>query len=297
MAALERREQQGLAVWISPALDTLGFVHAFSTRIGGVSRAPFHSLNLGRAAVDDADDAASVAENLRRFRAATLGGAATVSARQVHGAAVIDASRLAVPPASTARTADGPVDAAAAEAVSSEAACGTAASADATCAEADAVVSAPGQPAALVRTADCAAVLLACPRSGLVSAVHAGWRGVIAGVVEASLARLVQRGADLASIRAAIGPCIGPRAFEVGLEVAEAFSRRGLEVCIRPRAGRRPTIDLAAAVAMVLERAGVGQDRVDRADLCTVEDEHDFFSYRRDGARSGRLAAAIVPGA
>lgn len=270
MAELERHERAGLAVWLSPALRSLGFAHAFSTRHGGVSEGVFDSLNLGRAG-DAGDDPARVDENLRRFSDAALGGAPLMRVRQVHGAAVFDADAAtngSVAPGSG--VSDGAVI------------------------EADAIVTASSDRAAMVRVADCAPLLLACPRSGIVAAIHAGWRGVIGGVIEATLARMHERGANPRELRAAIGPCIGPRVFEVGPEVSGEFERRDLGSRVLPRAGRRPTIDLAGAAAELLEREGVARAHIDRSDLCTVELDRDFFSYRRQGARSGRMAAAIA---
>lgn len=280
MSELERLERAGLAVWLSPALRALGIPHAFSTRHGGVSDGVFDSLNLGRAG-DDGDDPDRVDENVRRFSDVALGGAPCVRVRQVHGTAVFEAD------ASDHRN-DG-------VRVEANRHGGDRSSADwCNGAEADAIVTASGDRAVMVRVADCAPILLACPRSGVVAAIHAGWRGVVGGVIEATLARMCLRGTDPTEVRAAIGPCIGPRAFEVGPEVSTEFERRDLVSRVLPRAGRRPTIDLAGAAADLLERAGVPRAHIDRSDLCTVELECDFFSYRRQGARSGRLAAAIA---
>jgi len=287
MAELERIERDGIAFWRSPGLRELGFIHAFSTRLGGVSEGVFDSLNLGRSG-EHGDDPARVDENLRRFHRAMFGRdaldggrlPALVRVRQVHGNGVVDAEHDRN---------------------------GTA--------EADAIVSADARCAATVRVADCAAILIACPRTGAVAAVHAGWRGVVAGVIEATISRLGERGAAPGDLRAAIGPCIGARAFEVGPEVAAAFEARDLGSRVLARNGDRvascrggaarhhgtndshdakPTIDLAGAVADLLERAGVRRHGVDRSDLCTVELERDFFSYRRQGPMSGRMAAAIA---
>src|SRR5262245_33022154 len=102
-----------------------------------------------------------------------------------------------------------------------------------------------------VHVADCVPLLLARADGGRVAAVHAGWRGLVAGVIPRALATF---GADTA---AAIGPCIGPDAYEVGPEVADAFERAGLARALRPRAGARPHLDLRAAAEQQLEAAGV----------------------------------------
>jgi len=294
MAVLERRQLAGLAFWISPALESLGVVHAFSTRHGGVSASPFDSLNLGRALVDEPDAEAHVQENLRRFRVAALAGLDVVSARQVHGAAVVDASALV----SARVAAEASIPREASVAGASRACRAWVASgcdaAQASACEADAIVADTAGIAAMIRVADCAPVLLACARSGIVAAVHAGWRGVVSGVIEATIDRMAARGADVRALRAAIGPCIGARAFEVGEEVAAQFEQRELGESVRPRPGMRPTIDLACAVRRLLLRAGLAAPSIDGGELCTVELAEDFFSYRRDGARSGRMAAAIA---
>lgn len=288
MAALERHMRDGVVFWTSPALASLAVTHAFSTRHGGVSQGPFHSLNLGRSTGAEGDDARRVAENLRRFQTAALDGRRTVSVRQVHGAAVfVTGGREHLPGRQTAER-KGTQSAGASrpppDAVRSQSgAC-----------EADAIVGDDPDRALLVRVADCAPVLLACPRSGVVAAVHAGWRGVVAGVVESAVTSMADQGAVVDDIRAAIGPCIGEGAFEVGDEVVEAFRHRDLGAFVHRRQGARARIDLAASVRALLERMGIDPTHVDGGELCTVEREDDFFSYRRDGARSGRMAAAIA---
>lgn len=294
MATLQRRERDGVAWWGSPELVELGIVHGFSTRRGGVSEAPFDSLNLGRAGgvpLHSSDPPANRAENLRRFQSALgIGGRRVARVHQVHGAVVVDADALERRGADLAERTIEACEPRGAEpreradphpAVRQDP-------------QADALVSATGDAALMVTIADCAPVLLACARSGVIAAVHAGWRGVVAGVVGAAIDRMAALGADRAEIRAAIGPCIGVAAFEVGEEVAAAFSDLGLGDAVRPRAGARPTIDLAGAVERQLRAAGVAARHVDRGEHCTVADRDDFFSYRRDGARGGRMAALIA---
>jgi hypothetical protein len=146
-----------------------------------------------------------------------------------------------------------------------------------------------------VHVADCVPVLLARADGKRVAAVHAGWRGLVAGVLPHAL-ELVGRNAV-----AALGPCIGEGAFEVGPEVAEAFARAGLEHVIRARENARPHIDLRAAAEAQLRAGGVCI--LDSTDRCTYRDVGEFFSYRRDvthGGRShtGRLGAwiGVAPG-
>lgn len=152
--------------------------------------------------------------------------------------------------------------------------------------EADALLT--RQPGLLlaVRTADCVPVLVASPQG--VAAIHAGWRGVAARVVPAAVAAL---GGASAAV-AAVGPAIGGAVYEVGPEVVDGLRAAGipLAVFLRPRPGRRPTVDLAAAVAHQLRAAGVGA--VEVLPDCTFQDR-GLHSHRRDGDAAGRNAGLI----
>lgn len=267
MAALERIEpKDGVIVYRSPLLASLGFAHAFSTRHGGVSPAPFDSMNLGIAsAPGEADTESNVAANAARLMDAIGAGTSRmVRVRQVHGCAV-----HACAPAG--------------HGVPSP--------------EADAVLSDLPSHAACVRTADCVPVLLACTATGAVAAIHAGWRGIVAGVVPRAVAALRERyGADPAAMAAAIGPCIGREVYEVGPEVAAEFARAVGGEHVLPAGPSRPRehIDCFGAVRAQLVACGVPARSIDGTELCTVRSP-DFFSFRRDGARSGRMGAVIVP--
>jgi copper oxidase (laccase) domain-containing protein len=254
------------AVLVARNLTRAGFSHGFATRDGGVSEGALASLNFGAG-----DEPGRVAENVRRFAAAV--GFAPEGLRQVtqvHGGRVVDAATLA--------------DAAARE-------------------EADALVlraSGPPRPltprplsregrrggAVGVRIADCVPILIGSGAG--VAAVHAGWRGVVAGVIGQAMDML---GAGDAV--AAIGPCIGPCCFEVGADVAARIA----EACGEPRvvvtrAGDKAKVDLRLAVRTQLARAGVRD--VEDVPGCTRCEPARFFSYRRDGERSGRHLAAIA---
>jgi YfiH family protein len=156
-------------------------------------------------------------------------------------------------------------------------------------AEADALVLRAGG-AAGVRTADCASILLGDKHSGAVAAVHAGWRGVVAGVLPAAVRALV--GTRTGGLRAALGPCIGPCCFEVGTDVADALSAACGADVTRPGRRERPHADLGAAVLAQL--AALGVQAVERVGGCTVCAPDGWHSYRRDGARSGRMLAVIA---
>lgn len=264
-------ESNGVVILRSPLLAEAGFTHAFSTRLGGSSLAPFDSLNLQSvqanariAEGEPRDSDASILENHARFAAAAglARDARVVDISQVHSCTVV-AARAAM----RERLA------------------------------ADALTSAPGEPAILIRIADCVPVLVADPQTGCVAAVHAGWRGVVAGIVPAAIDALRARGVDPASCVAAIGPCISAAHFEIGPEVADALSAADLTACVAAPGilGPKHHADLALGVRLQLERAGLARDRIDADPPCTFADRARFHSFRRDGARSGRLAAIIAP--
>jgi len=152
--------------------------------------------------------------------------------------------------------------------------------------EGDAVVSRDGRHALVVATADCVPVLLA--GDGVIAAAHAGWRGIAAGVVAATVARMAVPGA---SIVAWIGPAIGPCCYEVGEDVAARVVAASAPDVARPGPRGRPHLDLPAAVARQLASAGVR--RVRRLDDCTRCRPERWWSYRREGRGAGRNLALI----
>lgn len=193
-------------------------------------------------------------------RAAGLESAPLVAVKQVHGAHVLLLRAGELPP---------PV------------------------AEADGLVSERPDALVGVHTADCVPVLLARRDGRRVAAVHAGWRGVVAGVVPRALEMLGD-----GPLAAAIGPCLSRRHFEVGPEVTAAFTHVGLAASILPGApGTRDHIDLVTAVELQLHAGGVRL--IDASGVCTYADEAEFYSYRRDvthggRGRTGRLGAWIA---
>ena len=210
----------------------------FTTRRGGVSGGPYASLNLGRWTDDDP---AAVTENRERVaRQIGFPRDAVVQGRQVHGARV--ERRV---------TAEGAL------------------------AEADGQATARDDVALLVLTADCLPVALIAPEA--VAMLHAGWRGLAAGVLEEGTTALRELGAT--RIEAAIGPGAGGCCYEVGAEVQEAFGREPV----------RGPIDLKAIARERLGAAGLAA--VHDAGLCTICTEPGlFFSHRRDGGVTGRQA-------
>jgi hypothetical protein len=253
----------------SPLLAKHGFRHGFSLRSGGVSRAPFASLNLGRGV---GDDPRAVAEN-HALLAQELGYdvARLYEVSQVHGADVAEVDAALAAEAFRQRRADALFYAPEASENPHEVAIG-------------------------VRVADCVAVLLAHPESGAVAAVHAGWRGVVGGVLDQTLRALTDRGRGPA--RAWIGavfPHIGVSAFEVGEDVAQQIAESVPEdPSVVVRGGAKPHVDLGRAVVAQLTRAGLPAGNVERVIGCTYREPERFFSYRRDGAASGRHLAVIV---
>jgi YfiH family protein len=224
----------GLIAWDAPG----PYVVAFSTRRGGVSEAPFDTLNLGRLTDDDPDH---VDENRRRL-CTELGTEPQrlCFGKQVHGADVRRASGRGEP-------GDG------------------------------LWTDTPGEPL-LVFTADCLslAIVRANGSAPAIAALHVGWRGLLAGIVENAASIL--GGGRLA---AAIGPGIGPCCCEVGPEVANPFRERFGEQVV---AGGQ--LDLWTSAQLALEAAGVAD--VHRTDLCTACNPALFFSHRRDEGRTGR---------
>lgn len=237
-----------------------GVAHGFTTREGGVSAPPYEGLNLGRRPGERPEALVENWARVARALDAGLGADAVALVEQVHGGEVVVVDR---PP--------GPLTPAA---------------------RADALVTTTPGVILAVRAADCAPVLLAAP--GGVAAAHAGWRGVAAGVIVAALEALLRAtGARPGEVRAAIGPHIGPDAFEVGDEVVEAIARTGppRAAFSRPGPRGRPHVDLGAALAAQLAARGV--TCVERVGGCTTRDPR-LWSHRRDGERGGRQAGVIA---
>ena len=211
------------------------------------------------------DDPAAVRENRRRISAAA--GVPLVWLRQVHGNDVVRVGRCDAEGHPEPLTADA------------------------------AWTDEPGV-ACAVQVADCLPVLFTTRDGRAVAAAHAGWRGLAAGVLERTLAALGEgAGAEAGEVLAWLGPCIGPRRFEVGLDVLQAFGASAREpgpwFVARPRPDGSPRwlADLQALARSRLAAAGVVQ--VSTLPECTVEAAARFHSFRRDGAASGRMVAAV----
>lgn len=227
-------------------------VHACcTTRLGGVSAAPFNALNLATH-VQDAPPA--VSENRRRLRATLALPAEPFWLNQVHGTTVAEAGSCALPDADAAFTH-----------------------------QPDTVLA--------ILTADCLSVVFARQDGGEIAAAHAGWRGLAAGVLEATLAKFQ---APPEQIEVWLGPAIGPTFFEVGEDVRHAFVSHHPE----DAAGFLPShlpgkyhADLFQLARLRLQRAGV--QAISGGGLCTFSDASRLFSYRRDQGQTGRMATLI----
>ncbi len=252
-----------------------------SGRAGGVSVGAFASLNLRPACLTphgaaDADDPAAVQENQRRFAAAL--GVQPVWLRQVHGTALL---RLDAAAAGAAALVEPAPDAP-------------------TLPVADASLSTDPGLACAVLVADCLPVLFCSPDGRAVAAAHAGWRGLAGGVLEATLAALCEAsGCDPREVWVWLGACIGPTAFEVGADVllalgADPASADPALFAWSPRADGSPRwrAHLPRLATERLRRAGVRH--IGGGHWCTFSDRSRFFSFRRDGVASGRMAAAIA---
>jgi YfiH family protein len=244
--------------------EDAGSRHAFFTRAGGVSEGPFAALNCGFGSGDVPE---KVARN-RALATSRLGLAADrlVTAQQWHSAVAVVVER-------PWRREEAP--------------------------RADGLVTRLPGIALGILTADCAPVLLDDADARVIGAAHAGWRGALGGIVEATIARMEELGARRPDIRAGIGPCIGRLSYEVGPEFRAPFLAEDAAARIFFAPAQRPghfLFDLASYVAHRLARAGVGT--LARAPYDTLCEEERFFSYRRACLRGerryGRALSAIA---
>ncbi|MFQ3590278.1 MAG: peptidoglycan editing factor PgeF [Chloracidobacterium sp.] len=264
--AFSFRRQGEVAVLVCLPLEAAGFRHGFSTRLGGVSPLPSNALNLGYFAGDAPEH---VTENRRRFLAVldeTEDRLQTL--RQVHG--------------HTVHTLD---------AVTEN---------EAEPRSGDAWVGQDPARWAAVYTADCQAVLIGCSRTGAFAAVHAGWRGTLARIVEHTVARLrADFGARPEDLQAALGPAASVDHYEVGDEVVEAFHQafptKAAQWFKRPPGASKFHLDIPKANQQQLVEAGLRPERIYASGWCTMARTDLFFSYRRERGRHpvGRLVAAI----
>ena len=242
-----------------------GIQHGFFTRRGGVSASPYDALNCGHGSKDNRG---AVTEN-RALVAARLGVAPErlLTVHQVHGAAALAVtgpwSDLEHRP------------------------------------QADALVTSTRGLVLGALTADCAPVLFADAKAGVIGAAHAGWKGALAGILESTISAMQALGAEPSRIHAAIGPTIGRDHYEVGDEFRQTFLAHSVDYARffhLPAAGAKPHFDLPGFAAARLRAAGIGH--LEDLARCTYAGESDFYSYRRathkGQADYGRQISAIV---
>jgi polyphenol oxidase len=253
-----------LTALVSPLIPG-NFRHGFTTKIGGVSPPPFDGLNLGDKWGDSQEN---VAENRRRLRS-VAGTDTLLAVSQVHGTRVLCVSSWTD-----------------SEEVRQE-------EADGLCSDAVGV-------GISVHVADCVPVLMADPKTGGCAALHAGWRGTVAGMGPAGVtAMMANFGSRARDLRVALGPCIGPCCFEVGPEVLEqveaAWPGARAAGIVLQFGERRPHIDLRLLLQLQLAHAGVSPENIDTTRACTFCDPAKrFYSYRRAGRSTGQMVGFIV---
>lgn len=246
-------------------------IHGLSCRGGGVSKAPWASLDLGLHVGDNPDD---VVENRRRYLSALgLDASRLVTPEQVHGEAIKRVGRA-------------------------EAGRGALSYAD-SIAKTDALITdVPGLPL-LLCFADCTPILFLDPVHRAVGIAHGGWKGTVRRIAAKTARRMQQEfGTRPEDLLVGIGPSIGPCCYEVGPEVErqfdEAFPGHRAELFSHPDAEGGTHLSLWAANRLQLEEVGVLPEHIDEARTCTACHHDDFFSYRADGGKTGRLAAVIA---
>jgi YfiH family protein len=257
-------ERDGVQALSCHAMERDGFTNGFSTRTGGTSPMPQDALNLAGFHEDSAEN---IYENRRRFLKLFEGDWQMAAVWQMHSADI--------------RTVHDREDAR-----SDEERC-------------DALVTnAPGVLLA-VKSADCVPVLLGDARSGACAAIHAGWRGTVARIVERAVERMkTEYGTRPRDIRAAIGPAAGVCCYEVGAEVIEEFRAnfQDADTLFQPTREGHARIDLQRANLNQLVQSGVAEERIHVAPFCTMCRTDLFFSYRREKrlhGRVGRLMSVI----
>lgn len=263
--SFQLHESGGPVFLTSPLLASVK--HAFSTRKGGVSAAPWDTLNL---APGRGDAAEAVAENYRRFCAAVgVDGSRLVLSKQVHETAI----RVCT---------------------AADAGKGLGQERDYT---ADGLITNVPDLPLVVFSADCGIILLYDPENRAIGAVHAGWRGCAAGILEKAVERMSQAyGTKPETLLAAVGPCIGPCCFETDGDVPEAM-RAALGAEAEPYLSYQAPkwhVDLAGLNRQWLLRAGLLPEHIDVSGLCTACRRDLFWSHRKLGEARGAQVALIA---
>ncbi len=245
-------------------------IAAVSTRLGGVSKPPFDSLNMG---LPTGDDVAAVLENRKRFFHA-LGSDASrlVCAKQVHGTHVEvvgkkDCGRGALSMENTIPNCDG-------------------------------LMTAEKQVPIIMNYADCTPLLFYDPVKKVIALSHGGWRGTAGNIAGKTIEKMKRvfgcKGED---ILCAIGPAIGKDDFEVGMDVIEAFqhlfSPKEMQTLSRKKENGKYFFDLHGANRLLLEKEGIPQEHIEDCGISTYAQDDLFYSYRKSGGRTGRHMAVL----
>lgn len=240
-------------------------VQGFTTRHEGISRPPYNSLNLGTTTQDQLHNVEGNRSLLTR--AFGIAQEALVTVRQTHGSDILvidepneDYSHFLG-------------------------------------LESDAIITNQTGVMIGVCVADCAPILLMDPGKRVIAAVHAGWQGTAAGLVSKTVAGMKSLfDCNPASLQAAIGPCISKCCYEVDAPVKQAFSLSQVswDACAEPNGTGKWLLDLAAANKELLLMAGLSADAIQVSDMCVSCQREWFFSYRRDGAETGRQMGFIM---
>jgi len=241
----------------SELLNAIGITAIFSERNGGISPAPFSSLNLGH---NIGDSSENVEANIARLAETTGLSGRPHQTEQVHGMEHFICS--------------GPGS------LHSE--------------QADILISNEPKTSIAVRTADCLPILMADPVNRIVAAVHAGWRGTAAGIAITAVEQMVKMGAKQEYIHVSLGPSIGPCCFKVDSDTAEILKKSvaGAERAIVYSPEPHP--DLAAINLLQLKEAGVTEDHIETLGICSCCHPERFYSHRRDHGATGRHLAVVA---
>lgn len=248
-------------------LEEAGFLNAFSTRLGGVSQLPKDALNLTQFKGDAKEQ---VEENRRRFlKAIGAEDATIVTVRQIHST-----DRCFIKSMSQAKGAQQ---------------------------QCDAIMTKLKGVLLGVQTADCLPVLIADPKSGMMAAIHAGWRGTVGRITERTIADLMLAyGVNTRQCIAALGPVACVECYEIGEDVIEQYKqgfRYWRNLVVNFKEGGKANLDVRAANIQQLIYGGITEDRIYTAPYCTMHNNELFFSYRRESggepSKVGRLLSVI----
>ena len=249
--------------YISKSLSSIPCVsHGFFTRNGGISKGEFFSLNCG---YSSADDPKNIIENRNRVcRDLQCSNKQLVTTKQVHGTTPIIVSEEKTK-----------IDQ-----------------------EGDSLITAEPGVVIGVLTADCTPILMADSEAKVIAAVHAGWRGALAGIMQTTVKSMISLGANPRKITAAIGPCIGPNSYKIGPDLMEMFLKKDRKNEIyfsRKTPIDQFSFDLGAYVSSCLKSEGI--EEIEVLNIDTYPDSAQFFSHRRSTEsgkqKSGRQISAI----